>query len=157
MLSSSSQEGKKKLSAAAGASIKTACKGLPSKRREKFLSLSPVVSPLFRCSSLAAGLGDLLQLHFLGKLAAEDLEVLDDIAAGVDDGLLGSDGAIGADAQLEAGEERVRHLVAGERDVLVLVQTRGQQVGERMVLLIEREDGSIGDTCNIDTAYSGVI
>jgi len=41
----------------------------------------------------------------------------------------------------------VRKLVGRELNVLVLVETLGDQVAERVVFLVEGEELGIGDTC----------
>lgn len=47
-------------------------------------------------------------------------QVSNDLPARLHDGFLGRDGAVGLDAQLERGEERVRDFVRGEEDGGVL-------------------------------------
>lgn len=52
----------------------------------------------------------LAQLIFLGEFTGEGTQVLDQIVARRDDGVLGSDFTIGLDTKLELGDQRVRHL-----------------------------------------------
>ena len=75
------------------------------------------------------------------------MQVGDDVLAALDYRLLGGDAAVGGDAQLERRKERVRDLVGGEDDVVVLEQALREQVAERVVLLVEGEDGGVGDAC----------
>ena len=91
--------------------------------------------------------GHLLQLELLGELLVELLEFGDEFAAGLDNGGFGSDFAVGVDAELEGGEERVRDLVGREGDVLHAEQLVTQHVGERVVLFVEGEESGIGDLC----------
>jgi hypothetical protein len=74
-------------------------------------------------------------------------QVVNDLAAGVDDRLLGCNGAVGLDAELEGREEGVGHLVGGEHDGVVLEEALREEVAERVVLLVEGEDGGVGDAC----------
>lgn len=50
----------------------------------------------------------LAQLVFFGELSAQDLEVANQALAAVDQSFLGGDLAIGLNAELEGGKERVR-------------------------------------------------
>ena len=69
---------------------------------------------------------------------------MNDVAAGLDDGVLGCNRAVSRDADFDRREERVGHLVGGEGDVVVLEEALGQEVAEGVVLLVEREDCGIG-------------
>lgn len=93
------------------------------------------------------------------EATVEHREVLDDVLAALDYGVLGGDGAVGGDAELERGEEGVRHLVSRECDVRVLEEALGKEVAEGVVFLVEREDGCVGDTCvevmSVDAASRG--
>lgn len=75
------------------------------------------------------------------------LQVLNDVPATLDNGVLGRNGAVGGDAQLEGREQRVRDLVGGEDDVVVLEEALGDKVTERVVFAVEGEDGCVGDAC----------
>jgi hypothetical protein len=77
----------------------------------------------------------------------QQLEVLDNVPAALDDGILGCDGAVGRDAELEGRKERMRNLVCREDDVVVFEETLRQQVAERVVFLVEGEDGRVRDAC----------
>nr|POE63291.1 hypothetical protein CFP56_04194 [Quercus suber] len=107
---------------------------------------SPLPAPFGAAHSVrdAAVDGDLLELELLGELLVELLQLVDEVLAGLHDGLLGRDGAVGLDAQLEHREQRMRHLVGGEDDVRRLDELRPQQVAQRVVLLVEREHGRVG-------------
>jgi hypothetical protein len=89
---------------------------------------------------------NLLAEPFRLEAAVQDVQIRDDVLAAADDSLLGCDGAVGLDAQLESSEERVGNLVGGEDDVLVLEEALGEEVAERVVFLVEREDGCVGYT-----------
>jgi hypothetical protein len=75
------------------------------------------------------------------------VQILDDILAAPDDGLLRCDCAVGLHAELEGSEERVRNFVGREDDVVVLEETLGEEVAECVILLVECEDGGIGYAC----------
>lgn len=89
---------------------------------------------------------NLLAEPFGLEAAVEDVQIRDDVLAAADNSLLGCDGAVGLYAQLESGEEGVGNLVGGEDDVLVLEEALGEEVAERVVFLVEREDGCVGNT-----------
>ena len=91
----------------------------------------------------------LLQLELLGELLVELLKFSDELAAGLDNGGLGSDLAVGVDAELESGKERVRDFVGGEGDVLHAEQLVAQHVGEGVVLLVESEESGVRDLCQV--------
>jgi hypothetical protein len=76
----------------------------------------------------------------------QQLQVLNNVSAALDDGILGCDCAVGRDAQLKGREERVRDFVCGEDNVVVLEQALREEVAERVVFLVEGEDGRVGDT-----------
>ena len=101
------------------------------------LSRNPV------CLALA---NNLLAEPFRLEAAVQNVQIRDDILAAADDSLLGCDGAVGLDAQLEGSKKRVGNLVGGEDDVLVLEEALGEEVAERVVFLVEREDGCVGYT-----------
>lgn len=116
--------------------------------------------PTFRLMNLAASQGNsdvksavrhvgshLLQLELLGELLVEFLELGDELTAGLDQGRLGGDLAVGVDAELEGGEQRVRDLVGGEGDVLEAEELVAQHVGESVVFFVEREQGGVSDLC----------
>lgn len=94
-------------------------------------------------SAVDARLGDLLELPFLGELAREDVEVTDDLLARAGDGLLRSDGAVGLHAHDHLGNVGVRNLVGGEGDLLHLEERGVDEIAERVILLLEREDFAI--------------
>ena len=89
---------------------------------------------------------NLLAEPFGLEAAVEDVQIRDDVLAAADDSLLGCDGAVGLYAQLKSGEERVGNLVGGKDNVLVLEEALGEEVAERVVLLVEREDGCVGNS-----------
>jgi hypothetical protein len=89
----------------------------------------------------------LLQLELLGELLIELLKFSDELATGLDNGGLGSDLAVGVDAELESGKERVRDFVGGEGNVLHAEQLIAQHVGEGVVLLVESEESGVRDLC----------
>jgi hypothetical protein len=89
----------------------------------------------------------LLQLELLGELLVELLQLGDELAASLDDGGFGSDLAVGVNAELEGGEERVRDFVGGEGDVVHAEQLVAQHVGEGMVLFVEGEESGVGNLC----------
>ena len=91
--------------------------------------------------------GHLLQLKLLGELLVELLKFSDELATGLDNGGLGSDLAVGVDAELKSGEEGVRDFVGGEGDVLHAEQLVAQHVGEGVVLLVECEESGVRDLC----------
>lgn len=98
---------------------------------------------------LLGGPDHLAQLELLGELAREGAQVLDEIVAGRDDGVLGSDLAVGLHTQEELGDQWMRDLVSSKQHVGVLQQTRAQQVAQRVVLFVERKDGRRGDSCGL--------
>lgn len=63
---------------------------------------------------------DLLAEPFSLEAAVQDVQIRDDILAGPNDSLFGCDCAVGLNAEFEGREERVRDLVGGKDDVLVL-------------------------------------
>jgi hypothetical protein len=89
----------------------------------------------------------LLQLELLGELLIELLKFSDELATGLDNGGLGSDLAVGVDAELESGKERVRDFVGGEGNVLHAEQLIAQHVGEGVVLLVESEESGVRNLC----------
>ncbi len=89
---------------------------------------------------------DLAEFPLLGELSSELAEVLHDVLAGCDEGFLGRDLAVRLHAQLELGEQRVRHLVTGEGHVRRRQKARPQEVAERMVFFFEQEDGTGRDS-----------
>jgi hypothetical protein len=101
--------------------------------------------------ALRLALADNLLAEPLGcEALLQQLEVLNDVPAALDDGVLGCDGAVGRDAELEGRKERMRDLVCGEDNVVVLEEALRQQVAERVVFLVEGEDGRVRD------AYCGL-
>ena len=97
---------------------------------------------------LVLALGYNLPAQPLGVEAhLEHLEVLHNVPAASEDSILGCDRAVGRDAQLERGKERVRNLVGRKGDFLVLEQPLREQVAQRVVLLVEGENGSVGNAC----------
>lgn len=60
--------------------------------------------PLMSSNGVTALASDLLQLPLLGELLVETLQLLNELTAGTDDSVLGGDGAVGLDTQLEAGK-----------------------------------------------------
>ena len=89
---------------------------------------------------------NLLAEPLLLEAVVQSLQVLDNVPAGADDCVLGRDGAVSLNAELESREERVRDFVRGEYDVVVLEETLREQVAKRVVLFVEREDGCMGHT-----------
>jgi len=84
---------------------------------------------LFACHALGFALADNLLAEPLGVEALlQLLEVADNVLTAPDDGILGSDGAVGGDAQLEGCEQRMGDLVGGEDDVVVLEEALREQV-----------------------------
>lgn len=76
----------------------------PAKRQYATPFLSAI------CPSIAVGtiaLNHLAQLVFLGKLATQNLKLVDEILGGFDDCVLWSKGTIGLNAKLDLGEERM--------------------------------------------------
>jgi hypothetical protein len=98
--------------------------------------------------ALRLALADNLLAEPLSREALlQQLEVLDNVPAALDDGILGCDGAVGRDAELEGRKERMRDLVCREDDVVVLEEALRQQVAKRVVFLVEGEDGRVRDAC----------
>lgn len=64
-----------------------------------------------------------------GEAAVESLEVGDDVAAALDNDVLGGDATVRGDAKLERGEERVGNLVGGEGHSGVLEKALREHVG----------------------------
>lgn len=60
------------------------------------------------------------------------------------------------DAELKGSEERVGDFVGCEEDSRVLLETSGEQVAERVVLLVECEDGRVGNACLRSRVSGGV-
>lgn len=75
------------------------------------------------------------------------LKVLHNVPAATDDGILGCDGTVSLDAELESRKERMRNFVGGKDDVLVLEEALGEQVTKRVVFLVEGEDRSVRNAC----------
>jgi hypothetical protein len=101
--------------------------------------------------ALRLALADNLLAEPLGREALlQQLEVLNDVPAALDDGILGCDGAVSRNAELKGRKQRMRDLVCGEDNVVVLEEALRQQVAERVVFLVEGEDGRVRD------AYCGV-
>lgn len=89
-----------------------------------------------------------VQLELLGELAFQRAAVADEFFASLGERLLRGERAIGLDAEVEFGEQRMRDLVAGEPDVRILVELVFEEVAEGVVFLVEVEDGAVGDTCD---------
>jgi hypothetical protein len=108
-------------------------------------TLEVVLLPLLPLSLALAdnALSEPLSLEALVQLG----QIKNNIAAGGDDRLLRCNGAVGLDAELEGREEGVGHLVGGEHDSLVLEEALREQVTERVVFLVEGEDGRVGYAC----------
>jgi hypothetical protein len=101
---------------------------------------------LLACLALGLALANNLLAEPLGGEALlQLLEILDDIAAALDDRILGRDRAVGRDTQLKGREERVGDFVGGENDVVVLEKALREKIAEGVVLFVEREDGRVGD------------
>jgi hypothetical protein len=119
---------------------------------ETTLSSNPplhLVVVLLARHALCLALADNALAQPLGREALlQLLEVLNDVATALDDGVLGGNGAVGGDAQLEGREEWVRNLVGGEDNVLVLEEALGNEVAERVVFAVEGEDGRVRDACS---------
>jgi hypothetical protein len=110
------------------------------------LARSSLEVVLLACLALGLALADnLLAEPLSGEALLQLLEVLDNIAAALDDRILGRDCAVGRDAQLKGREERVGDLVGGEDDVVVLEKALREKIAEGVVLFVEREDGRVGD------------
>lgn len=99
-----------------------------------------------------AGKGDLL-----GKLGADLIQTQDEIVTGLLDGLDGRALAVGLHLEDALGLKRVRHLVAREDHVRQREQlaarsarlhsddARSEHVGQRVVLLVDRDCGRVRD------------
>jgi hypothetical protein len=96
--------------------------------------------------------GHLLQLKLLGELLVELLKLVDQLLASLDNSGLGSDLAVGVNAELERGEERVGDFVGGEGDVVHAEQLVAQHVGHGVVLLVEGKEGGVGNLCSDELA-----
>lgn len=77
----------------------------------------------------------------------ELLKVLDHVATAANNSFLGGNGTVRLNAKLEHGEQRMWNLVGGEDNLIVLEEALREEVAERVVLLVECEDGRIGDAC----------
>jgi hypothetical protein len=119
---------------------------LPSHATPRIQITLCLVVLLFARNALSFALADNLLAEPLGREALlQQLKVLDDIPAALDNGILGGDGAVGRDAELEGREQRMRDLVRGEDNVVVLEEALRQEIAERVVFLVKGEDGRVGD------------
>lgn len=97
--------------------------------------------------SVRLALADNLFAEPLGLEATiQDMQILNNVFAAPDNGLLRRNCAIGLDAKLEGCEERVGDFVGGEDNVIVLEETLGEEVAKCVVFLVEREYSGIGHT-----------
>lgn len=120
---------------------------LPSSRILPYYLIALVV--LARKTFRLAFTNNLLAEPLSRKAALEHAEISYDIATALDDRVLGCDGAVGRDAQLEGCEERVRYFVGGEDDVIVLEEALREKVAERVVLFVEGKDSGVGNAWNL--------
>ena len=104
-----------------------------------------VVIPLPGHPLLLALTHDPLTEPLRREARAQRVQVINDILAALGDGVFRSDGAVGRDAELEAGEERVRDFVGGEGDAGVFEKALGEEIRESVVLFVEREYGGVGN------------
>jgi hypothetical protein len=117
-------------------------KSSPASCASRFRILCPPLGVRLRADNL-------LQLPLIRERAVELGELQDQLLARIRHRLLRRDLAVGAHAQLEGSEQRVRHLVGGEDDVRRLDELGAQEVGEGVVLLGEGEHGRIFDACGV--------
>jgi hypothetical protein len=103
---------------------------------------------LLASHALRLTLTDNLLAQPLGRKALlQQLEVLNNVPAALDDGILGCHCAVGRDAELKGCEERMWDFVRGEDNVVVLEEALREEVAERVVFLVEGEDGRVGNAC----------
>jgi hypothetical protein len=108
----------------------------------------PLEVVLFALLALCRTVADNALADPLGlEAVVQLLQILNDVAATANDGLLGCDAAVGLHAELEGCEERMGNLVGGEDDVVVLEEALRKEIAKGMILLVEREDGGVGDPC----------
>lgn len=127
-----------------------------------FISVIPSCSQIKRVTSNVKTAvwrvgNHLLQLELLRELLVQLLQLGDELSAGLDDGGLGRDVAVGVDAELEGREKRVRDLVGGEGDVLHAVELVAEEVGERVVFFVESELSGVGDLCAQSVSGHGSV
>jgi hypothetical protein len=79
------------------------------------------------------------------KTPIQHLEILHHVPAAADNRLLGRHRPVCLHAQLERREERMRHFVRGEDDVVVFQEALREQVAESVVFFVEGEDGGVRD------------
>jgi hypothetical protein len=109
-------------------------------------SLSPSLQrrleiPLLPRHPLRLALGHNPLAQPLGRKAAiQHLEILHHVPATADNRLLGRHRPVCLHAQLKRREERVRHLVSCEDDVVVFQEALREQVAQRVVFFVEGED-----------------
>jgi hypothetical protein len=84
-----------------------------------------------------------VELPLAGELLAEDMEIGDQSRASLKQRFLGGGLVVRLHAQIELGKQRVRDLVGGEDDVLVLQQGSAEEVTESVVLAVEGEDRGV--------------
>lgn len=84
------------------------------------------------------------QLIFLCEFSAQCRQVGDEVLAAVHHGIFRCDIAISLDSELEVGKEGMWNLVAGEHNMRVFEEMGTEHVRERMILLLECEDGCVG-------------
>lgn len=88
----------------------------------------------------------LAQLILLRKLPTQDLHVANQGLAAVHQRLLWAYRAVSLHTEFEFREERMRDLVTGKDDVGVFEEMRAEDVGKRVIFLIECEDGAVSST-----------
>lgn len=97
---------------------------------------------------------NLLAEPFGLEAAVQHMQILNDVFAAPNDGLLGCDRAVGLDAELEGRKQWVGDLVGGEDHVVVLKEALGEEVAERVILFVECEDSGVRYACKIVLAQA---
>jgi len=99
-------------------------------------------------SAIDSSVRDFLQFPLFGKLAAEDVKIIDDLTAGLYNGFLWSDGAVCTDAHEHVWFIWVRDLIAREEDLATeTVESAVDEIAESVVLFGKAKDGHIGHAC----------
>jgi hypothetical protein len=111
-------------------------------------SLNGLEVPLFPLLPLSLALANnALADPFSLEAIIQLLKIVDHVCAGFHNSLLGGNGAVGLNTELKRGEERVGNLVGSEHNGRVLEEALGEQIAERVVFLVEGENGCVGDAC----------
>lgn len=88
-----------------------------------------------------------MQLPLLGELGVQGVQIPNQLLTRLIESVFGGKCAIGLDAKVEFGEERMWDLVGGEDDARIAMELVFKKIAESVVFFVEVEERAVGDAC----------